>query len=164
MLTGQLSNTGLIQRTIAEGHQIANHTMTHLDLCRCELDEVRREILDLKWSIRWRVPRPQFGICMPPTEHGRTEWSLKRQRRGCRLLTSRKTRVTGLARRRCDCQHSAGLGPAWRNCALARRMSSRRARKCCHAGLRDQTLMALSRLIPALHDCGFVISSLPQPH
>ncbi|WP_244438936.1 polysaccharide deacetylase family protein [Paraburkholderia dilworthii] len=31
--------------------------MTHLDLCRCELDEVRREILDLKWSIRMACPQ-----------------------------------------------------------------------------------------------------------
>ncbi|MEM5461344.1 polysaccharide deacetylase family protein [Paraburkholderia phytofirmans] len=34
----------LIQRVIAEGHEIANHTMPHPELSRCEPDEVRREI------------------------------------------------------------------------------------------------------------------------
>ncbi|MET4037132.1 peptidoglycan/xylan/chitin deacetylase (PgdA/CDA1 family) [Bradyrhizobium sp. RT6a] len=33
-----------------------------------------------------------------------------------------------------------------------------------HAGRRDQTVMALAQLIPALHDRGFAIRSLPQPH
>ncbi len=32
------------------------------------------------------------------------------------------------------------------------------------ASLRDQTVTALARLIPALHDRGFVIRSLPEHH
>ncbi|MGF6304952.1 MULTISPECIES: polysaccharide deacetylase family protein [Paraburkholderia] len=34
----------LIERVIAEGHEIANRTTTHPDLSGCEPDEVRREI------------------------------------------------------------------------------------------------------------------------
>ncbi|MBC8725565.1 hypothetical protein F6X37_29530 [Paraburkholderia sp. 31.1] len=36
--------------------------------------------------------------------------------------------------------------------------------RCNHAGRREQTLTALSLKIPALHDRGFAIRSLPQPH
>ncbi|WP_429553436.1 polysaccharide deacetylase family protein [Paraburkholderia sp. MM5477-R1] len=79
----------LIQRVIDEGHEIANHTMTHPDLSRCEPDEVRAKYWTRTGSSGWRVPRPQFGICVPLTEYGRTKWSLKWQRRGWRLLTGR---------------------------------------------------------------------------
>lgn len=42
----------LIQRMIAEGHEVANHTMTHPDLSDCEPDEVQRQILETNRAIK----------------------------------------------------------------------------------------------------------------
>ncbi|WP_207386338.1 polysaccharide deacetylase family protein [Protofrankia symbiont of Coriaria ruscifolia] len=47
----------LIRRIAAEGHGLANHTMTHRDLSRCEPGEVRREISDANTIIRTVCPQ-----------------------------------------------------------------------------------------------------------
>ncbi len=116
-------------------------------------------------SSGWRVPRPQFGICVPLTEYGRTKWSLKRQRRGWRLLTGRSVDPRDWSRPGVDAIVSAVLASVRPGAIVLLHdgCPPGESGRCCHAGLRDQTLMALSRLIPELHDCGFVISSLPLP-
>ncbi|MCK1725072.1 polysaccharide deacetylase family protein, partial [Bradyrhizobium sp. 142] len=47
----------LIQRIIAEGHEIANHTMTHPDLSKCMPDEVEYEIVTTNKVIGMACPR-----------------------------------------------------------------------------------------------------------
>ncbi|MGY8663548.1 polysaccharide deacetylase family protein, partial [Bradyrhizobium sp. UFLA05-109] len=47
----------LIRRMIAEGHEVANHTMTHPDLSRCEPDEVQCEIVTASSAIRSACPQ-----------------------------------------------------------------------------------------------------------
>ncbi|EJZ16921.1 polysaccharide deacetylase family protein, partial [Rhizobium sp. Pop5] len=47
----------LIQRMIAEGHEVANHTMTHPDLSDCEPDEVQRQILETNRVIKMAAPQ-----------------------------------------------------------------------------------------------------------
>ncbi|OSI35704.1 polysaccharide deacetylase family protein, partial [Bradyrhizobium canariense] len=46
----------LIQRMIAEGHEVANHTMTHPELAKCMLDEVEYEILTTNKVIGMACP------------------------------------------------------------------------------------------------------------
>ncbi|MCZ4093183.1 chitooligosaccharide deacetylase NodB [Sinorhizobium psoraleae] len=153
----------LIRRMIAEGHEVANHTMTHPDLSRCEPSDVRHEILEANRIISMACPeasvrhvRAPFGI-----------WSEE-------VLTT-----------------SAGAGLAPLHWSVDPRDWSRpgvdaivdavlasvqpgaivllhdgcppdEVRPGSKDSLRDQTVIALTRLIPALHERGFAISSLPQ--
>nr|AFJ42541.1 NodB [Mesorhizobium plurifarium] len=52
-----LGQPELIQRMIAEGHQVGNHTMTHPDLSGRGLDEVQREIFDANAAIMMACPQ-----------------------------------------------------------------------------------------------------------
>ncbi|WP_429450564.1 polysaccharide deacetylase family protein [Paraburkholderia sp. 40] len=102
----------LIRRMIADGHEVANHTMTRPDLSRCEPTEVQQEILTASRVIRMASPHASLRYMRAPY----------------------------------------GM---WTEAVLTTSAS---------AGRREQTLMALSLMIPALHDRGFAIRSLPQPH
>ncbi|WP_429289800.1 polysaccharide deacetylase family protein [Paraburkholderia sp. CI3] len=118
----------LIRRMIAEGHEVADHTMTHPDLSRCEPTEVQQEILTASRVIRMASPHASLRYMRAP--YGMWTEAV--------LTTSASAGPAPLhwsvdprdwsRRRGRDCQRSAGLCPAWRNCALARRMSSRRVR------------------------------------
>ncbi|WP_027513945.1 polysaccharide deacetylase family protein, partial [Rhizobium sullae] len=46
----------LIRRIVAEGHEVANHTMTHPDLSTCGLHEVEREIIEANKAILSACP------------------------------------------------------------------------------------------------------------
>ncbi|WP_244201158.1 polysaccharide deacetylase family protein [Paraburkholderia rhynchosiae] len=120
----------LIQRMIAEGHEIATHTMTHPDLSRCEPDEVRREILDANRIIRMACAQATVRHIRAPYGTWTDEVVAEAAKAGLAALdwSVDPWRQTSLARRRCDCQRGAGLCPDWRNCALAQRTSSRRVR------------------------------------
>nr|WP_210381537.1 chitooligosaccharide deacetylase NodB [Microvirga zambiensis] len=153
----------LIRRIVAEGHEVANHTMTHPDPSRCKPDEVQYEILAANRTIKLVCPqasvrymRAPFGIwtedlLTASARAGLTpvHWSADPRdwsRPGANaivdaVLGSIRPGVIVLLHDGCPPDE---LNPGTR------------------AGLRDQTVRALSRLIPALHDRGFEIRSLPQ--
>ncbi|MET4045862.1 chitooligosaccharide deacetylase [Bradyrhizobium sp. RT6a] len=155
----------LIQRIIAEGHEIANHTMTHPELSKCMSDEVEYEILTTNKVIGMASPRASvrhmrapYGIwtkealaASAKAELAALHWSVDPQdwaRPGVEAIVAAV--LASLQPGAIVLLHD-GCPPD----ELGRRP---------HAGRRDQTVMALAQLIPALHDRGFAIRSLPQPH
>ncbi|PMS31175.1 beta-1,4-N-acetylglucosamine oligosaccharide deacetylase NodB [Trinickia symbiotica] len=155
----------LIERMVAEGHEVANHTMTHPDLSRCGSDEVQREIFGTNRIIQTacaeakvRHVRAPYGIW---TEEvfavsaraglAALHWSVDPKdwaRPGVDAIVDAV--LTSIQPGSIVLLHD-GVPPA-------------ESAGCSNAQSRDQTLMALSRLIPALHDRKFVFSSLPQRH
>ncbi|WP_027584062.1 chitooligosaccharide deacetylase NodB [Bradyrhizobium sp. Ai1a-2] len=155
----------LIRRMIAEGHEVANHTMNHPDLSRCEPAEVQHEILTASSVIRMACPQASVRHVRAPygmwTEEALTtsakagltalHWSIDPRDWACpgvdaivdTVLASLRPGAIVLLHDGCP-PDEVGQGT--------------------HAGLRDQTLKALCRLIPALHDRGFAIRSIPQSH
>ncbi|PVE20896.1 chitooligosaccharide deacetylase NodB [Microvirga sp. KLBC 81] len=155
----------LVQRMIAEGHEVANHTMNHRDLSKCGPGEVHHELLEANRTIRMACPQA-------PIRHMRAPYGVWTEE----VLTT---------------SASAGMAPLhwsvdprdWSrpgiNAIVDAVLASVRPGaivllhdgcppdelgQSTHAGLRDQTVMALSRLIPALHERGFVIRPLPQQY
>ncbi|MDH2405102.1 chitooligosaccharide deacetylase NodB [Bradyrhizobium sp. SSUT18] len=155
----------LIQRIIAEGHEIANHTMTHPELSKCMPDEVQYEILTTNKVIGIGCPRASvrhmrapYGIwtkealaASAKADLAALHWSVDPQdwsRPGVEAIVAA---VLAAVRPGAIVLLHDGCPPD----ELGR---------CPHAGQRDQTVMALAQLIPALHDRGFAIRPLPQPH
>ncbi|MDF0492887.1 chitooligosaccharide deacetylase NodB [Bradyrhizobium yuanmingense] len=155
----------LIRRMIADGHEVANHTMTHPDLSRCELAEVQREILGVSDVIRAACPQASLRHVRAP--YGR--WTEE-------VLATAAMAGLGMVHWSVDPRDWSRPGvDAIVNAVLASIRPGAivllhdgcppsEQRQCTHAGLRDQTLTALSQLIPALQERGFAISSLPQLH
>ncbi|MDE5465702.1 chitooligosaccharide deacetylase NodB [Bradyrhizobium sp. CSS354] len=155
----------LIQRIIAEGHEIANHTMTHPELSKCMPDEAQYEILTTNKVIGMACPRASvrhmrapYGIwtkealaASAKADLAALHWSVDPQdwaRPGVEAIVAAV--LTSLQPGAIVLLHD-GCPPD----ELGRRPD---------AGRRDQTVMALAQLIPALHDRGFAIRSLPQPN
>ncbi|HEV2900215.1 MAG TPA: chitooligosaccharide deacetylase NodB [Pseudaminobacter sp.] len=155
----------LIQRMIAEGHEVANHTMTHPDLSSCGRGEVEREILEANRVIRMACPqatvrrmRAPYGIwteevliTLASAGLAAVHWSVDPRdwsRPGVDAIVDAV--LTGVRPGAIVLLHD-GCAPD-------------ELEPDTQASLRDETVTALSRLIPALHDRGFVIRSLPQHH
>ncbi|MGV7219506.1 chitooligosaccharide deacetylase NodB [Bradyrhizobium sp. UFLA05-112] len=155
----------LIRRMVAEGHEVANHTMTHPDLSKCEPDEVQYEILTASRAIMSVCPqavvrhvRAPYGIW---TEEvlaksakaglAALHWSVDPRDWSCPGVDAIVGAVLASVRPGAIVLLHDGCPPD----ELGR---------CIHSGLRDQTLKALSQLIPALRDRGFAICPLPQLH
>lgn len=155
----------LIQRIIAEGHEIANHTMTHPNLSKCMPDEVEYEILTTKKVIGMACPRASVRHMRAPygawtkealaasakAELAALHWSVDPQdwsRPGAEAIVAA---VLASVRPGAIVLLHDGCPPD-------------ELERCPHSGRRDQTVTALAQLIPALHDRGFAIRSLPQTH
>lgn len=153
----------LIRRIAAEGHGVANHTMTHPDLSRCEPGEASREIVEASRVIRRICPqlpldylRAPYGVWTGEAhaaaalfELDPLSWSVDPQdwaRPGADAIVEtvlKDIRPGGIILLHDGCP--PGELPDG-----------------SHAGLRAQTVMALQRLIPALHQRGFVFRPLPH--
>ncbi|XIA67563.1 chitooligosaccharide deacetylase NodB [Bradyrhizobium sp. TZ2] len=155
----------LIRRMIAEGHEVANHTMTHPDLSRCELAEVQHEILTASRIIRMACPQASL-------RHMRAPYGIWTDEV---LSTSAKAGLAALhwsvdprdwSRPGADAIVDAVLASVRPGAIVLLHdgCPPGEVGQCSRAGLRDQTLLALSSLIPALQERGFAIRSLPQPH
>ncbi|MGY3034161.1 chitooligosaccharide deacetylase [Bradyrhizobium sp. USDA 4354] len=155
----------LIRRMIAEGHEVANHTMTHPDLSRCGPAEVHDEVLTASEAIRLACPQAS-------PRHMRAPYGIWTQEV---LAMSARAGLTAV--------HWSVDPRDWSRPGVDRIVDSVLAsvrpgaivllhdgyppdeeRLCADATLRDQTTMALSYLIPALQRRGFVIRPLPQLH
>ncbi|ARP67358.1 MULTISPECIES: chitooligosaccharide deacetylase NodB [Mesorhizobium] len=149
----------LVRRIIADGHEVANHTMTHRDLSRCEPGEVEREIVEANSAIRMACPQAALRYFRAPYGSW-TEEALK------------VSASTGLAplhwsvdprdwsRPGADLIVDAVLAGVRPGAIVLLHDGC----DCSRRNPRDQTVMALSRLIPALHDRGFTVRPLPQHH
>ncbi|MPR12145.1 chitooligosaccharide deacetylase NodB [Microvirga tunisiensis] len=152
----------LIRRMFAEGHEVANHTMTHPDLSRCGPGDVQNKIREANRAIRTACPqglvrhmRAPYGIW---TEEVITtsasaglaaiHWSVDPRdwsRPGVDAIVG--TVLASVQPGAIVLLHD-GCPPD-------------ELRPSTHAGLRDQTVVALSCLIPALRERGFAIRPLP---
>lgn len=152
----------LIRRIVAEGHSVANHTMTHADLSRCEPEVVRREISEANHVISAICPeaspryfRAPYGNWTDEVRDAAEFWGLEPlhwtvdprdwARPGAdaiveAVLTSIRPGAVILLHDGCPADElpSGDL-----------------------SGLREQTVTALRRLIPALRERGFVFRPLP---
>ncbi|MGY4364128.1 chitooligosaccharide deacetylase [Bradyrhizobium sp. LB1.3] len=155
----------LIQRIIAEGHEIANHTMTHPNLSKCTPDEVEYEILTTNKIIGMACPRASVRHMRAP--YG--TWTKEA------LAASAKAELAALHWSVDPQDWSRPGGEAIVAAVLASVRPGAivllhdgcppdELERCPHSGRRDQTVTALAQLIPALHDLGFAIRSLPQTH
>lgn len=154
----------LIQRMIAEGHEVGNHTMTHPDLSRCEPAEVEHEIQSASDVIRAVCPeapmrhiRAPYGIWTDQVRAISTKagliplhWSVDPRDWSRPGVPAIVDAVLASVRPGAVVLLHDGCPPGEREQAV-------------DCG-RDQTLEALSRLIPALGEQGFAICSLPQSH
>ncbi|WFU14509.1 chitooligosaccharide deacetylase NodB [Bradyrhizobium sp. CB3481] len=155
----------LIRRMVAEGHEVANHTMNHPDLSRCEPAEVQHEILAASRVIRMACPEASV-------RHMRAPYGVWTEEA---LATSARA---GLAALHWSVDPRDWSRPGV-NAIVETVLASLRPGaivllhdgcppdelgRGTHACLRDQTLKSLSHLIPAMHDRGFAVRSLPQPH
>ncbi|MFB6463993.1 chitooligosaccharide deacetylase NodB [Bradyrhizobium tunisiense] len=154
----------LIQRIIAEGHEVGNHTMTHPDLSRCEPAEVQHEIQSASDVIRTVCPeaslrhiRAPYGIWTDQVFAMSTKaglvplhWSVDPRDWSRPGVPAIVDAVLAAVRPGAVVLLHDGCPPVEREQAI-------------DCG-RDQTLEALSRLIPALGEQGFAICSLPQSH
>ncbi|MBO4227654.1 chitooligosaccharide deacetylase NodB [Bradyrhizobium neotropicale] len=155
----------LIRRMIAEGHEVANHTMTHPDLSRCKLAVVQHEIQTASKAIRMACPKAALRYMRAPygmwTEEvliasaraglATLHWSVDPRDWSCPGVEAIVDAVLASVRPGAIVLLHDGCPPD-------------ELRRANHARLRDQTVSALCQLIPALHDRGFSIRPLPQPH
>ncbi|ADV14885.1 putative xylanase/chitin deacetylase [Mesorhizobium australicum WSM2073] len=149
----------LVRRIIADGHEVANHTMTHRDLSRCEPGEVEREIVEANSAIRMACPQAAVRYFRAP--YG--SWTKEA------LKASASTGLAPLhwsvdprdwARPGADLIVDAVLAGVRPGAIVLLHDGC----ECSRSDPRDQTVVALSRLIPALHDRGFTVRPLPQHH
>lgn len=155
----------LIQRMIAEGHEVGNHTMTHPDLCKCGFGEVQREVFEANGAIMMACPQASVRFIRAP--YG--AWSEE-------VFTASET--AGLAALHWSVDPRDWSRPGTDAIVDAVLASVRpgaivllhdgcppdELRQSNQASLRDQTAQALSQLIPALNACGYEIRALPQHH
>ncbi|RZF23682.1 chitooligosaccharide deacetylase NodB [Paraburkholderia sp. UYCP14C] len=152
----------LIERIVSEGHELANHTMTHPDLSKCEPDLVRREIREANAIIKETCPPAEVKYIRAPygtwTEDiigeskkaGLTalHWSVDPRDWSQPGVNAIADAVMASVRPGSIVLLHDGSPPGESNSDV-------------HTTSRGQTVDALSRLIPALKARKFVISPLP---
>ncbi|MET3524629.1 chitooligosaccharide deacetylase [Mesorhizobium abyssinicae] len=155
----------LIQRMITEGHGVANHTMTHPDLSKCEPGEVQREILEANRAIK--VACPQASVRYMRAPYGIwTEEVIASSASAGLAAVHWSVDPRDWSRPGVDAIVDAVLASV-RPGAIVLLHDGRPPGEMnpdSDASLRSQTIMALSRLIPALRDRGLAMRSLPQQH
>ncbi|WP_192246761.1 chitooligosaccharide deacetylase NodB [Mesorhizobium silamurunense] len=163
--TYAVEHPDLVQRMIAEGHEVGNHTMTHPDLCKCGFGEVRREIFEANGAISMACPQASVRFLRAP--YG--AWSEE-------VFTA--SEIAGLAALHWSVDPRDWSRPGTDAIVDAVLASVRpgaivllhdgcppdELRPSTQASLRDQTAKALSQLIPALNARGYEIRALPQHH
>lgn len=159
------SHPRLIRRMIAEGHEVANHTMSHPDLSQCEPAEIQYEIAAASRVIKTVCPevslrhmRAPYGVwtgealgMIARAGLAPLRWSVDPKdwsRPGVdaivgEVLAAVQPDAIILLHDGCPPEEMGLNAPA---------------------GRRDQTLKALTCLIPALHARGFEIRLLPPSH
>ncbi|AYG64032.1 chitooligosaccharide deacetylase NodB [Rhizobium jaguaris] len=155
----------LIQRMIAEGHKVANHTMTHPDLTKCGPGEIQHELLEANRAIKIACPLASLQYMRAPYGSWTQEvlsasasaglaavhWSVDPRDWSCPGVDAIVDTVLASIRPGAIVLLHDGCPPS-------------EAKPSGDSSLRYQTIMALSRIIPVVRDRGFAIRSLPQHH
>nr|P24150.1 RecName: Full=Chitooligosaccharide deacetylase; AltName: Full=Nodulation protein B [Rhizobium leguminosarum bv. phaseoli]AAA98210.1 nodulation protein [Plasmid p42d] len=152
----------LIQRMIAEGHhEVANHTMTHPDLSDCEPRRVQRQILETNRAIK--MASPGGGAAHPRAPYGIwTEEVLKASANAAThavhwSVDPRDWSSPGADAIVNDVLQSVRPGAI---VLLHDGCPPDEMQQGADHSLRHQTIMALSSIIPALHDRPLCIYTL----
>nr|WP_008558140.1 chitooligosaccharide deacetylase NodB [Bradyrhizobium sp. CCGE-LA001] len=155
----------LIRRMIADGHEVANHTMTHPDLSRCELAKVQSEILGANDVIHAACPQALLRHVRAPYGRWTEEVFVAAEMAGLAMVHW-SVDPRDWSRPGVDAIVNAVLASVRPGAIVLLHDGCPPSEQgqCTASGLRDQTLTALSQLIPALQGRGFAISSLPQLH
>ncbi|WP_407185216.1 chitooligosaccharide deacetylase NodB [Bradyrhizobium centrosematis] len=160
-----IEHPDLIRRVVAEGHEVANHTMTHPDLSMCGPAELHDEVLTASDAIRLVCPeaslrhmRAPYGIWTQEVlamtaNAGLTalHWSVDPRDWSRPGVDAIVNMVLANVRPGAIVLLHDGYPPAEEQLGI-------------DTTLRDQTTMALAFLIPALQRRGFAIRPLPQLH
>ncbi|MBB4380294.1 chitooligosaccharide deacetylase NodB [Bradyrhizobium sp. SBR1B] len=163
--TYAIEHPELIRRAVGEGHEVANHTMTHPDLSRCGLAELNDEVLSANEAIRLVCPqalprhmRAPYGkwtqeVLATTASAGLTalHWSVDPRDWSRPGVDTIVNSVLASVRPGAIVLLHDGYPPAEEGLGT-------------DTTLRDQTTMALAVLIPALQRRGFAIRPLPQLH
>ncbi|MEX3693951.1 chitooligosaccharide deacetylase NodB [Paraburkholderia sp. BR14263] len=152
----------LIRRMVSEGHDVANHSLSHRDLSKCEPDQIRHEIAEANALIQRACPAAGVRYMRAPYGKWTNDVIAESMKSGLMPLhwsvDPRDWSRPG-AEAIVDSVLASVLpgsivllhdGAPPEECDLQHRDASR-----------AQTVIALSRLIPGLKKRGFVIGSLP---
>ncbi|WP_051086543.1 chitooligosaccharide deacetylase NodB [Methylobacterium sp. WSM2598] len=152
----------LIRRMISDGHEVANHTMTHPDFSICDPNTVEQEILQANRAIRMACPQCTLRHVRAPYGKWTTEVISIASRAGLAALhwsvDPRDWSRPGVNAIIDSVLNSVRPGAI---VLLHDGSPPGDAAPCTHVGPREQTVIALSRLIPELHNHGFKICLLP---
>ncbi|AZO34117.1 MAG: chitooligosaccharide deacetylase NodB [Mesorhizobium sp.] len=153
----------LLQRMIAEGHEVGNHTMSHPDLSKCGLGEVQREVFEANRAIMGACPQASIRYIRAPYGAWSEEVFTASQIAGLAALHW-SIDPRDWARPGTDAIVDAVLASVRPGAIVLLHDGCPPDDSGTQAGLRDQTVVALSNLIPALHASGYEIRSLPVHH
>ncbi len=152
----------LVKRMMVEGHEIANHTMWHRDLSKITPAEVRREIVDTTAIIAGICPTVAIRYMRAPYGIWTEDVIAESAKAGLMPL---RWSVDPLdwALPGVDAIIDAVLAAVRPNSIVLMHDGIPPGELITHAhtATREQTVIALSRLIPALKERDFVISALP---
>nr|WP_289851688.1 chitooligosaccharide deacetylase NodB [Sinorhizobium meliloti] len=149
----------LIRRIVAEGHEVANHTMTHPDLSTCGPHEVEREIIEANKAIISACPQAEVRHIRAPFGAWSEDVLSTSASAGLRAIHW-SSDPRDWSRPGVDAIVERVLSTA-RPGAIVLLHDGCPPDEAELLGLRDQTLLALSRIIPVLHGRGFAIRALP---
>ncbi|NRP75886.1 Peptidoglycan-N-acetylmuramic acid deacetylase PdaA [Ensifer psoraleae] len=158
-----LEHPDLIRRMVAEGHEVGNHTMTHPDMSKCGFAKVEREVFETNEAIMTACPQASVRYIRAPYGAWSEEVFTASHRAGLAAVHW-SVDPRDWSRPGVDAIVDSVLASVRPGAIVLLHdgCPPDELRQCADASRRDQTVTALSRLIPALHDRGFVIRSLPQ--
>ncbi|ACI58258.1 polysaccharide deacetylase (plasmid) [Rhizobium leguminosarum bv. trifolii WSM2304] len=153
----------LLRRVVAGGHSVGNHTMTHPDLSACDSETVEREIREASKAIVSACPQAAVQHIRAPYGAWSEDvlsrsmiaglrpvhWSIDPRDWSRPGVDAIVDTVLAAARPGAIVLLHDGCPPD-------------EVENCKPTGLRDQTILALLRIIPALQSRGFSLCSLPQ--
>ncbi|NRQ19158.1 chitooligosaccharide deacetylase NodB [Ensifer sesbaniae] len=153
----------LIRRIVAEGHEVGNHTMTHPDLTTCGLEEIENQITEASEAIKSAAPQAEPKFIRAPYGLWNEDVLSISARAGLQAVHW-SVDPRDWSRPGVNAIVDAVLASVEPGAIVLLHDGCPPNELVGHklAGLRDQTLMALSRVITGLHDRGFVIRTLSQ--
>ncbi|MQW86679.1 chitooligosaccharide deacetylase NodB [Sinorhizobium saheli] len=153
----------LIRRMVAEGHEVGNHTMTHPDLTTCGPEEIEHQITEASKAIKAASPqaepkhmRAPYGLWNEDVLSISARAGLKAAHWSVDPRDWSRPGVNVIVDAVLDSVQPGAIVLLHDGCPPGELVRHKLS------GLRDQTLMALSRVITGLHDRGFVIRLLSQ--
>ncbi|WP_349817043.1 chitooligosaccharide deacetylase NodB [Frankia sp. Cppng1_Ct_nod] len=156
-------NPSLIRRMISDGHDVANHTMTHPDLSQCDPCQIQWEFAETSRRIATAAPgahvgrlRPPYGIWTEAAQRISREYGLQPLGWTVDPRDWSRPGIESIMRTVRDQLWPGGIILLHDGCPPAEMPETG------VIGIRDQTVTALRFLIPELRSQGFAFD-LPFP-